>query len=270
MTLPIITSIDTDSSTKLYWHKILLMITPIILFLIAHNVLFQQTRKQKHHAITMKYQRAYEKVLSNKETSLYLLSCIFCAAVMLIIIKQYLFLSVLSVVFIIDSFVFKKLVEMNSLYKIIIPSIGMAMLPIIGASCLTHAIDAFIILQSFIFLITMSIMQIIFMIHKKQSYMMLKIPAIPNTYGLKFCKTISLFLTTLTIVATLAIYILKKAGIIYIAGTVILDAKFLSNNYALYKEPGHITAKKCYKYCIVYMGLFMLLLCLDHYFDIGI
>jgi heme O synthase-like polyprenyltransferase len=268
MTLPIITSVDIDSNAKFYWHKILLIISPTILFFIAHNVLFQQTSKKKNHALTMKYQRAYEKILSNREATLYFLTCVFCATIMLVVTKQYLFLTLLSAALIIDSFVFRKLAEIDSAYKIIMPSIGIALLPIIGASCITNHIDTYILLQSFIFFIAMSIVQIIFMMHKRQSYMMLKIPAIPNTYGLKFCKTILLFLTTLLIIATFAIFILKKAHLIYLAGILMLNAKLFSNMYNLYNEPGHLTAKKCYKYCIVYMGLFMLLLCVDHYFSI--
>ncbi|HED17487.1 MAG TPA: protoheme IX farnesyltransferase [Gammaproteobacteria bacterium] len=106
-------------------------------------------------------------------------------------------------------------------------------------------------------------------IHRRDEYAKVDIPMLPVTHGVQFTSLQVLLYTILLIIVSLMPYLTHMSGLLYLVGTVALDAGFLY--YALKlkgdseEKADERIAMKTFGYSIFYlMGIFALLL-IDHY-----
>ncbi len=102
-------------------------------------------------------------------------------------------------------------------------------------------------------------------IHRMEEYRQVDIPMLPVTHGLAYTRLQILLYTVLLFVVTLLPYGYGMSGILYLAGTLILNLGFLIYAVLLYQNAHTSLPMRTFGYSIIYlMGLFALLL-LDHY-----
>lgn len=103
-------------------------------------------------------------------------------------------------------------------------------------------------------------------IHREKDYARAKIPMLPVTHGVEYTKLSVLLYTVLLGIVCLLPYLVGMTGIIYLAGSSVLNAVFLYYALKLKYAPQENTAMQTFKFSIVHLMLLFLLLLLDHYF----
>ena len=102
-------------------------------------------------------------------------------------------------------------------------------------------------------------------IHRMEEYRQVDIPMLPVTHGLAYTRLQILLYTVLLFVVTLLPYGYGMSGVLYLAGTLVLNLGFLVYAILLYRNAHASLPMRTFGYSILYlMGLFALLL-LDHY-----
>ncbi|MFO7602324.1 MAG: heme o synthase [Gammaproteobacteria bacterium] len=108
-------------------------------------------------------------------------------------------------------------------------------------------------------------------IHRRDEYAKVDIPMLPVTHGVEFTRLQVLLYTIILTAVTLLPFVTGMSGLIYLAGTLVLDAVFLY--YAIRMQSGKDDriAMKTFGYSILYLMLLFALLLIDHYFrfDLG-
>ncbi len=92
------------------------------------------------------------------------------------------------------------------------------------------------------------------------------IPMLPVTHGIPFTKLAILLYTFLLTAVSLLPYVIGMSGIIYLIGTLILDAGFLYFAFCLYFKTGERIALETFRYSIIYLMVLFVVLLVDHYF----
>ncbi|HET7370228.1 MAG TPA: heme o synthase [Gammaproteobacteria bacterium] len=103
-------------------------------------------------------------------------------------------------------------------------------------------------------------------IARREEYARVNMPMLPVTHGPRFTTLHILFYTILMVIVSLLPVLTEMSGLLYFAGTLVLDAIFLYYAVALRRSPDDPRlAMKTFGYSITYlMALFALLLA-DHY-----
>ena len=103
-------------------------------------------------------------------------------------------------------------------------------------------------------------------IHRRDEYAKVDIPMLPVTHGIEFTRLQVLLYTIILTAVTLLPFVTGMSGLIYLAGTILLDAVFLY--YAIRMQSGkdERIAMKTFSYSILYLMLLFALLLIDHYF----
>ncbi len=98
-------------------------------------------------------------------------------------------------------------------------------------------------------------------IARHKDYSEAKIPMLPVTHGIPFCKlSILLYSVILTLVCFLP-YLIEMSGAIYLVATTALNTIFLAKAWALYKDDSDHTAMPLFRFSIIHlMVLFIALL----------
>src|SRR5207253_1686038 len=100
-------------------------------------------------------------------------------------------------------------------------------------------------------------------IHRRDDYARAAVPMLPVTHGVPFTAGRILHYTVVLVGVSVVPFFIGMSGELYVAGAVLLGARFLHFAWRLRKEPR--LAMPTFRYSIVYLfGLFALLL-LDHY-----
>ncbi|HET9679135.1 MAG TPA: heme o synthase [Gammaproteobacteria bacterium] len=106
-------------------------------------------------------------------------------------------------------------------------------------------------------------------IARRDDYALVDIPMLPVTHGNAFTGLQIIFYTILLVLITLLPYLIGMSGLVYLAGTLLLDSVFMYYAIRLYLsikgQPNRYLPMRMFKYSIVYLfGLFAFLL-IDHY-----
>ena len=106
-------------------------------------------------------------------------------------------------------------------------------------------------------------------LHRKEEYAKADIPMLPVTHGDAFTKLQIILYTVLMILTTILPYVTGMSGLLYIAGVMILNGRFLQYVWKLYQGRDKQAAIRTFWFSIRYiMWLFVVLLA-DHYLFIG-
>ncbi|GAA0343331.1 heme o synthase [Bowmanella denitrificans] len=107
-------------------------------------------------------------------------------------------------------------------------------------------------------------------IHREKDYARAKVPMLPVTHGVEYTKVSVLLYTVLLGIVCLLPYLVGMTGVIYLAGSSLLNAVFLYYALKLKYAPKENTAMQTFKFSIVHLMLLFLLLLLDHYFKFSL
>ena len=102
-------------------------------------------------------------------------------------------------------------------------------------------------------------------IHRRDEYAKVDIPMLPVTHGIEFTRLHVLLYTILLVIISLMPYLTHMSGVVYLVGTLVLDAGFMYYALRLKCCRDDRVAMQTFGYSILYlMGIFALLL-IDHY-----
>lgn len=102
-------------------------------------------------------------------------------------------------------------------------------------------------------------------IHRRDDYAKVNMPMLPVTHGIEFTKTAIFLYTLILFLVCLLPYLMGMTGVIYLAGTVLLNLWFMAWAWQLKFHAKADTAIKTFRFSIVHLMLLFLLLMVDHY-----
>ncbi len=102
-------------------------------------------------------------------------------------------------------------------------------------------------------------------IHRREEYAAVDIPMLPVTHGVAFTKLHIMLYTLIMFAITLLPYVTRMSGPLYLAGAILLGARFLWHAGRLLWGDDRKAAIDTFKYSISYLMLLFLVMLVDHY-----
>ncbi|MEP0174435.1 MAG: heme o synthase [Paraglaciecola sp.] len=102
-------------------------------------------------------------------------------------------------------------------------------------------------------------------IHREKDYARAQVPMLPVTHGIEFTKTSILLYTVLLSVVCLLPYLIGMTGIIYLIGSMVLNAGFLYYAWKLKFDANDQTAMDTFRFSIIHLMVLFVVLLVDHY-----
>ena len=107
-------------------------------------------------------------------------------------------------------------------------------------------------------------------IHRQKDYARANVPMLPVTHGDAFTKTSVLAYTILLVLVCLLPYLVGMSGVIYLLGSLVLNAGFVAWAYKLKFVCKEDTAMKTFRYSIVHLMVLFVVLLVDHYVPVSL
>ena len=102
-------------------------------------------------------------------------------------------------------------------------------------------------------------------IYRFEDYKHAEIPMLPVTHGIRYTKLNVLLYTILLLVVTVLPFAVGMSGWFYLAGALLLGARFLYWTIILYRTDQAIVAMRTFRFSIIYLMLLFVFLLIDHY-----
>ncbi len=102
-------------------------------------------------------------------------------------------------------------------------------------------------------------------IHRVEDYRRAGLPMLPVTHGIEFTRTLVLLYTVLLLAVCLLPWLVGMSGLLYLAGSLVLNLQFLRHAWRLKFAPRADTAIRTFRFSITHLMLLFLLLLVDHY-----
>lgn len=102
-------------------------------------------------------------------------------------------------------------------------------------------------------------------IHRREEYALVDIPMLPVTHGVRFTQLHILLYTIIMFLITLLPFVTRLSSWLYLAGAVILGARFLYWAIEILREKNPRAPILTFKYSITYLMLLFLVMLVDHY-----
>jgi len=149
--------------------------------------------------------------------------------------------------------------------NIVIGGLAGAIPPLLGWTAVTGEIHAHALLLVLIVFIWTPPHFWALAIHREKDYAKAKVPMLPVTHGIEFTKTSILLYTVLLCVVCLLPYLVGMSGLIYLAGSTLLNAGFLYYAWKLKFTATEKTAMQTFKFSIIHLMVLFVVLLVDHY-----
>ncbi|RDV24844.1 protoheme IX farnesyltransferase [Alteromonas aestuariivivens] len=107
-------------------------------------------------------------------------------------------------------------------------------------------------------------------IHRERDYARAQVPMLPVTHGVEFTKTSVLLYTVLLCLVCLLPYLVGMTGMIYLAGSSVLNFGFLRHAWKLKFAANDKTAMQTFKFSILHLMLLFVVLLVDHYLPVSL
>ncbi len=102
-------------------------------------------------------------------------------------------------------------------------------------------------------------------IYRRHDYAAADVPMLPVTHGHRFTRWQILFYSIILALVTLLPWLLGMNGMVYLAGSLVLNAGFLGYAIALLRSDNEQLPMKMFSYSIQYLMMLFAFLLLDHY-----
>ncbi|MCC6074890.1 heme o synthase [Pseudomonas sp. GCM10022188] len=154
--------------------------------------------------------------------------------------------------------------------NIVIGGIAGAAPPMLGWTAVTGHLDAEALLLVLIIFAWTPPHFWALAIHRKDDYTKAEIPMLPVTHGERYTKLHILLYTLILFAVSLLPFVIHMSGPLYLAGAVLLGARFLDWAWALYRDSRPQAALRTFKYSITYLFALFIVLLADHYFALNL
>ena len=153
--------------------------------------------------------------------------------------------------------------------NIVIGGVAGALPPVLGWTAMTGTVGAeALVLMMIIFTWTPPHFWAL-AIHRVEDYRRAGLPMLPVTHGIEFTRTVVLLYTVLLLAVCLLPYLVGMSGLLYLAGSLVLNLQFLRHAWRLKFAARADTAIRTFRFSITHLMLLFLLLLVDHYLKFG-
>ena len=153
--------------------------------------------------------------------------------------------------------------------NIVIGGVAGALPPVLGWTAMTGTVGAeALVLMMIIFTWTPPHFWAL-AIHRVEDYRRAGLPMLPVTHGIEFTRTLVLLYTVLLLAVCLLPYLVGMSGLLYLAGSLVLNLQFLRHAWRLKFAARADTAIRTFRFSITHLMLLFLLLLVDHYLKFG-
>ena len=102
-------------------------------------------------------------------------------------------------------------------------------------------------------------------IYRREDYAAADVPMMPVTHGVKFTRWQILFYSIILVLVTLLPWLTGMSGLIYLAGSLVLNVGFMGYAIAMMRPRTEQLAMQMFQYSITYLMALFAFLLLDHY-----
>jgi heme o synthase len=102
-------------------------------------------------------------------------------------------------------------------------------------------------------------------LYRQNDYARAGIPMLPVTHGSRFTRKCILIYTVVLAAATVLPFVTGMSDLLYLAGALVLNARFIAYAWCLYRDYSDVLARRTFVYSIQYLAAVFALLLLDHY-----
>lgn len=153
--------------------------------------------------------------------------------------------------------------------NIVIGGLAGAMPPLLGWTAITGEIHSHALLLVMIIFAWTPPHFWALAIHRRDDYAKVNMPMLPVTHGIEFTKSVICLYTVLLFIVCLMPYLVGMSGAIYLAGSALLNLRFMQYAWKLKFNADAGTAMATFKFSIVHLMVLFLLLLVDHYFKVS-
>jgi len=105
-------------------------------------------------------------------------------------------------------------------------------------------------------------------IYRRHDYAAADVPMLPVTHGVEFTRLQILFYSIILVLVTLLPWLTGMSGLVYLAGSVVLNIGFMGYALAMLKPKSEQLAMQMFSYSVVYLMALFAFLLIDHYVPI--
>jgi protoheme IX farnesyltransferase len=163
------------------------------------------------------------------------------------------------------AFIYTMYLKRATPQNIVIGGLAGAAPPLLGWVAVTNDIHAHALLLVLIIFIWTPPHFWALAIHRQKDYARAQVPMLPVTHGIEFTKTSILLYTLLLTIVCLLPYLIGMTGLIYLAGSTILNGGFLYYAWKLKFASDDDTAMQTFRYSIIHLMVLFVVLLVDHY-----
>ena len=102
-------------------------------------------------------------------------------------------------------------------------------------------------------------------IYRRHDYAAADVPMMPVTHGVEFTRWQILFYTIILILVTLLPWLTGMSGLVYLAGSIVLNLGFLGYAIAMMRPRSEQLAMQMFNYSVIYLMALFAFLLIDHY-----
>ena len=154
--------------------------------------------------------------------------------------------------------------------NIVIGGVAGALPPVLGWTAMTGTVGAeALVLMMIIFTWTPPHFWAL-AIHRVEDDRRAGLPMLPVTHGIEFTRTLVLLYTVLLLAVCLLPYLVGMSGLLYLAGSLVLNLQFLRHAWRLKFAARADSAIRTFRFSITHLMLLFVLLLVDHYLKFGL
>lgn len=137
--------------------------------------------------------------------------------------------------------------------------------PILGWTAVTGALHPFAFILFLIVFVWTPPHFWALAIYRREDYASANVPMLPVTHGVEFTRWQILFYTILLVIVTLLPWLTGMSGLVYLAGSTVLNLGFVGYAVALLASRREMLAMQFFKYSVLYLMALFAFLLIDHY-----
>lgn len=137
--------------------------------------------------------------------------------------------------------------------------------PILGWTAVTGEIHGFALILFLIIFVWTPPHFWALAIYRRDDYAAADVPMMPVTHGVEFTRWQILFYSIILALVTLLPWLTGMSGLVYLAGSLVLNAGFLGYAIALMRPRSEQIAMDMFRYSVTYLMALFAFLLLDHY-----
>jgi len=142
--------------------------------------------------------------------------------------------------------------------------------PVLGWTAVTGEIHAYALILFLIVFVWTPPHFWALAIYRRHDYAAADVPMLPVTHGVAFTRLQILFYSIILVLVTLLPWLTGMSGLVYLAGSAVLNIGFLGYALAMMRSKSEQLAMQMFNYSVIYLMALFAFLLIDHYITLYI